>query len=723
MIKNSIAFQFLFFILTGNFSLHAQTSFSTKDSIAVFYPKAFDATQTLPSFAISNEPLVQAGIPQGWQITPVFSMSSDKSIAKVNCGTADFYGTGEVTGTLKRNNTSITLWNTDNYGYEKHFGKQLYQSHPWVMGLRPNGTAFGVIADNTWKMDIEITNTSILFTSDGPAFRVLVFEAATPQKLLEKLAVLTGKIELPPIWSLGYQQCRYSYMNDAEVKAIADSLRTKQLPCDVIWMDIDYMDQYKIFTFSSDAFPDPVGLNNYLHQHKFKSVWMIDPGIKQEPGYAIYDQGSAALGTHWVQNSANETSVGNVWPGPCVFPDYTRPETRKWWAGLYPAFMATGIDGVWNDMNEPSVFSGGEDGTMFSDNKHRGGGDLPAGSHLRYHNVYGRLMVQASREGIVQANPTKRPFILSRSNFLGGQKFAATWTGDNQSTKEHMKLSVPMSLTMGLSGQPISGPDVGGFSGSCTANLFGHWMALGAFYPFYRNHSDKQTARQEPWAFTKGIEDVSRIALQRRYRLLPYLYTLTQEAATTGAPIMRPLFFADATDAKLRDQEEAFLLGDILMVVPKWATNVVYPKGKWNSISIVGEDSKTDKFQPDVLLKAGAILPLGQIIQSSVDYTVDSLTLLVSLDEKNEATGYLYHDAGEGFAYQKGEYLIRDFTVKPSGNDSLVVTVSSRAGLLPTIHNRYRVGVVTNTTIVYTNWSSDTTIKVLKPKESKGLEK
>ncbi|HSZ26183.1 MAG TPA: TIM-barrel domain-containing protein [Cytophagaceae bacterium] len=694
--------------------LIAQTNYSTNDSIAIFYPKDFDAIQTMPSFAINEEPAVQSGIPAGWQIKPIFSGSSDKTIATVQCGKVDFYGTGEVTGTLKRNNTSITLWNSDNYGYEKYDGKRLYQSHPWVMGLRPNGTAFGILADNTWKMDIDITNTSVVFTSDGPAFRVLVLEAATPQKLIKKLAALTGKIELPPLWSLGYQQCRYSYMNEAEVKSIADKFRSKQLPCDVLWMDIDYMDKYKIFTFSPSEFSNPKGLNDYLHAQKFKSVWMIDPGIKQETGYSIYEEGNKAVGTHWVHNSTEEPFVGDVWPGPCVFPDYTRPETRKWWGGLYTDFMAQGIDGVWNDMNEPSVFKGGEEGTMPMDAKHRGGGNLPAGAHLRYHNVYGRLMVQASREGILHANPTKRPFLLSRSNFLGGQKYAATWTGDNQSTKEHMRLSIPMVLTMGLSGQPISGPDVGGFKGDCPSTLLAHWMALGAFYPFYRNHSDKETIRQEPWAYNTATEQSCRISLQRRYRLLPYLYTLAQEASTNGTPIMCPMFFADPLDLNLRDQEETFLVGDILMIVPKWATEVKYPKGNWNIISLVGENSKTDKFQPDVLLKGGSILPLGQIIQSTVDYTTDSLTLIIALDSNEHAKGYLYHDSGDGFDYKNGQYNIRDFTIKPMGVDSLIFTVTARSGQLPFTNCHYRIGLVKGTDIIYTNWINDTTIKILK---------
>ena len=694
----------------------AQSRFISADGLAFFYPAKFDSTQHFPSFVLQSEPVVFDKLSAAWRLSPVFTLEDNKSKATLNCGAADFYGTGEVVGKLKRNNTHITLWNTDNYGYESFEGKRLYQSHPWVMGVRADGSAFGVIADNTWRMDIAISDNSVEFTSDGPAFRVLIFEAVSPQKAVEKLAEITGKMDLPPIWSLGYQQCRYSYMNEAEVKALADNFRAKQLPCDVLWMDIDYMDQYKIFTFSSNAFPNPHAVNDYLHHYKFKSVWMIDPGVKQEEGYSVYDQGSATPGKHWVQNSSGENFVGNVWPGPCVFPDYTRPETRKWWGDLYHDFMSTGIDGVWNDMNEPSVFKGGEEGTMLSDNMHRGGGLLPAGSHLRYHNVYGRLMVQASREGILRANPKKRPFILSRSNFLGGQKYAATWTGDNQATMEHLKLSVPMVLTLGLSGQTICGPDVGGFKGDCNPKLLGHWMALGVFYPFYRNHSDKASVRQEPWSFGKEIEASSRTSLQRRYRLLPYLYSLAQESSINGLPMMRPLFFADPTDAKLRDQEEAFLLGDILMVVPKWASGVHMPKGKWILLSIVGEDSKNDTYQANVFLKSGSILPLGQIVQSSVDYSADSLTLLVSLDASETAIGTLYSDEGDGFAYQNGAYLLREFTMKALNKEELVFNAEVKGGNLSTAKNKYRIAIVGDSGVVYSAWSSIPRIVMPKPR-------
>jgi len=691
-------------------SVAAQTV-SSSSNLSVFYPAAYDATQNTPSFAIQNEPVVTPGAQSGWRLNPTFSISGSNNIATINCGTGvDFYGTGEVTGTLRRNNTSITLWNTDNYTYASFGGQQLYQSHPWVMGVRANGTAFGVIADNTWEMTIAISDTNIVFNSQGPAFRVLTFEAASPQAAVQELAALTGKISLPPIWSLGYHQCRYSYLTDTQVKGIADSFRINQLPCDNIWMDIDYMDSFKIFTFSPAGYPNPTALNAYLHANNFHSVWMIDPGVKQEPGYTIYDQGTA--GNNWVKQSDKTTDfVGTVWPGACVFPDFTMPATRTWWSGLYPSFMAKGVDGVWNDMNEPSVF-GGVTNSMPTNNWHRGGGTLPAGTHLRYHNVFGRLMVQASRAGIMTANPTKRPFVLSRSNFLGGQQYAATWTGDNMATTAHMQLSVPMILTMGLSGQPIVGADVTGYSGTPSASLIGQWMALGTFYPFYRNHSEKGSPMREPWVNGPVTEQICRVALQRRYRLLPYIYTLTQEASTDGLPIMRPLFFAEPANANLRSQQQAFMLGDILMIIPKWATGVNYPTGVWTSISLVGEDSKNDPTQPNVLIKAGSILPLGQIIQSTANYTADSLTLLVSLDASNRAHGVNYTDSGEGYSYQSGAYLMREFNIQPLGTDSLILTATVDSGSLSTSTNRYRVGIVTPAGINYTNWVDSNIIKI-----------
>lgn len=505
---------------------HGQSSYLLEDGLAVFYPENYDSLENLPSFSVIR-PLEAIGeVGQHWAIRPSYEVIDGKHAVEIEvpAGTS-LYGTGEVTGSLLRNNTEVTLWNTDNYGYDKDGGGRLYQSHPWILGVSEDGTSFGILADHTWKQTMNLSNP-ILITSDGPAFRVFVIEKENPEEVLKTLALLTGTIEMPPLWALGYQQCRYSYYPDSRVKEIARGFRDRNIPCDVIWIDIDYMEGYRVFTFDDGGFSDPMGLNDDLHDLDFKTVYMIDPGIKKETGYFIYDQGTE--GNHWVHDESGNEFNGRVWPGQCAFPDYTRPETKDWWASLYADFMPLGIDGVWNDMNEPSVFDG-TDGSMPESNWHRGGDQLPAGSHLRYHNVYGMLMVEASRDGIMEVNPDKRPFVLSRSNFLGGHRFAATWTGDNKSTWEHLRMSVPMSINLGLSGQPFNGPDIGGFSGNVTADLLGHWMALGAYYPFSRNHSEKGTADQEPWVFGAKIEEVSRTAINRRYQLLPYLYTLFRE--------------------------------------------------------------------------------------------------------------------------------------------------------------------------------------------------
>lgn len=339
--------------------------------------------------------------------------------------------------------------------------------------------------------------------------------------------------------------------------------------------------------------------------------------------------------------------------------------------------MARGIDGVWNDMNEPAVFNTEPRKTMPLHNWHRGGGDLPAGPHARYHNVYGLLMVRATREGILAANPDKRPFVLTRANFLGGQRYAATWTGDNASTWEHLRLAIPMTLNLGLSGQPFNGPDLGGFGREAAGELWAHWIAMGALFPFARGHAQKDLPPKEPWAFGPGVENVARVALERRYRLLPYLYTLFRDSSLDGQPVMRPVFFADPRDPALRGEDRAFLVGDDLLVVPKWAERPGLPRGLWRTVSLVGEDSAADKYQPDLRLRGGAILPLGRVIQSTAEESLDPLTLLVSLDGQGHASGRLYEDAGDGFAYREGDYLLTTYEAVQQGGEVRVTIASS----------------------------------------------
>ncbi|MGQ1783673.1 MULTISPECIES: TIM-barrel domain-containing protein [unclassified Saccharicrinis] len=638
-----------------------------KDDVAMFYPENFDAMSHLPSFALLEEPQVIGELPSEWKTKVEFYQSSNRSYAQVSVGeNVDLYGTGEVTGELLRNGTTRTLYNTDNFVYERFHGLRLYQSHPWVLGVRDDGSAFGVLADNTWRQEISL-GTEIVFSAESTPFRVFVIEKETPQEVVKELAELTGKMELPPLWSLGYQQCRWSYYPDTRVKEIADTFRIKKIPCDVIWMDIHYMDAYKVFTFSPDRFPNPTETNRYLHNKGFKSIWMIDPGVKYEEGYSVYDSGKEL--DVWIKTKDSVDFKGVVWPGECVFPDFTQTKTNKWWSGLYKDYMATGIDGVWNDMNEPAVF-GTPTFTMPADNIHLGSEVLQKNMHLRYHNVYGMMMVKASREGILAANPKKRPFVLTRSNFLGGQRYAATWTGDNESSWEHLKMSIPMSLNLGLSGQPFNGPDIGGFEGNATPELFGHWIALGTFYPFSRGHSIEGSKPHEPWAFGEEIENVSRKAIERRYRLLPYLYTQFYESSKTGMPVMQPAFFADVRDLNLRGEDEAFLFGPDLFIVPKWADEVSMPKGDWKLISIIGEDSSKDQYLPDVMIRPGAIVPLGKVIQNTTQYSIKNLELMIYLDENNKALGKVYYDEGEGFKYKNGKYIY--LTIEAVNKDNKV---------------------------------------------------
>ena len=684
-------------------------SFAVGDGIAEFVPKGYDHAK-MPSLALVSEPAAQGEVGAGWKISPVFTEESDLPVTGTAAFFSDiltrfhsahidapagtsFYGTGEATGPLLRNNTTIGLWNTDNFEWKRDKGSRLYQSHPWVLGVRPDGSAFGVLFDTTWKSRLTCGDHTIDLQSQGPAFRVFVIDRDSPEAVLKGLAQLIGTIPLPPKWALGFHQCRYSYFPDSRVREIADGFRSRHIPCDVIWMDIDYMDHFRIFTFDKEKFPDPAATNNYLHEHGFKSIWMIDPGVKAEPGYAIYDSGSAAH--TWVRTKDGAEYHGEVWPGQCAFPDFTSPEVRHWWSGLYGDFLAKGVDGVWNDMNEPATFDG-PDHSMPETNQHAGGGDLPAGPHLQYHNTFGMLMVRASREGIAAARPERRPFVLTRSNFLGGQRYAATWTGDNGSTWDYMKSSIPMSLNLGLSGQPFSGPDIGGYNGVTAPEVFGHWIALGAFYPFSRAHKAKGQPNSEPWEFGPAVEAAARTAMERRYRLLPYLYTAFYESSQDGLPVMRPLFLADPADAALRGEQQAFTVGRDLLVIPKWAQDPKTPHGNWRSVNLIDATKEADPYQPNLKVRPGAIIPLGKIIQNTTEESLDPLTLLISLDEQGQANGSLYEDDGDGMQYLKNGALSFTKYAAAKADKEIVIHMVARTGQRAVAPRTVKVEILTD---------------------------
>ncbi|TVS07348.1 MAG: alpha-glucosidase [Phycisphaerales bacterium] len=568
------------------------------------------------------------------------------------------YGTGEVPGQLLRNGRVNINWNTDAYAYGID-SPSLYQSHPWVLAVRPDGTSFGVLADTTWRSTFDLRE-GIRIHAEGPAYPVIIIERDHPAEVVEKLADLTGTIEMPPKWALGYHQCRYSYYPESRVREIATEFRERNIPADVIWMDIDYMDGFRIFTFDNNHFPDPAGLNEWLAGKGFRNVWMINPGVKAEEGFFVYDSGTE--NDVWVKLADGRTPFrGEVWPGMCVFPDYLSERVREWWAPFYKDFMAQGVDGVWNDMNEPAIF-GVESKTMPEDNFHNAdeafGGP---GTHAQFHNVYGMMMIRATHQGVLAANPNKRPFVLSRANFIGGHRYGATWSGDNVAAWDHLEWSVPMTLNLGLSGQPFNGPDIGGFAGNGSPEMFQRWMGFGALLPFARGHTGKGNIDKEPWSFGPEVEATSRRAIQRRYALMPHIYTAFWQAHRYGTPVARPLFYADPADPAIRSEDDAFLLGDGLLVKcfmnPQMDRTVVMPRGIWRQFDFRDriEGDHSDPHLPQLYVQDGRIIPAGPVMQFVDEMPLDPLTLIISPDEQGAAEGLLYEDAGDGFEFRQPE--------------------------------------------------------------------
>lgn len=669
------------------------------DRVTRFYKDADAQRLALPSFALEKPKKGRETDVEAVAIKPVYSEVELRTRAVISIpeGTS-LYGTGEVAGPLLRNGRTVSTWNTDAYGYQDD-APSLYQSHPWVLAVRPDGTAFGVLADTTYRCVIDLTK-DISFTAEGFPFPVIIIERDNPMEVVKTLADLTGKIPMPPRWAIGYHQCRYSYFPEARVLEVAKGFVDRKIPCDVMWMDIDYMDGFRCFTFNKQHFPDPKQLNSTLAFGGFNTVWMIDPGIKAERGYPIYDQ--MMSGNMAVQKADGTVYQGDVWPGACVFPDFTRRETRSWWATTTEAFVRENrIAGIWNDMNEPAVFNV-KTKTMPEDNLHRPDPDLLGrpgadASHARFHNVYGMLMVKSTFEGVSKGNPNSRPFVLSRANYLGGQRYAATWTGDNSANWYHVDTSVPMVLNLSLSGMPFCGPDIGGYAGNGDGQQFARWMGFGAMFPFARGHTDKASINKEPWAFGPEVENTCRQALERRYRLMPYYYTLFWEAHTTGAPIARPVFFADPKDPALRTEDDAFLVGGDLLVAPQLVPDrsrvMALPKTSgglsWRQFDF-GDGSNQDL--PALYLRPGAIVPTGLTIENpkvvgsplivplTADMPLNQLELLVALDSEGKAEGRLYSDSGDGWDFRnKLMYRYATYTATTEG-DKVIVKVAKTEG-------------------------------------------
>lgn len=587
------------------------------------------------------------------------------------------YGTGEVAGPLLRTGRAVTFWNIDAWRYGEE-SSSLYQSHPYVMVLLPDGRALGILAHSIRRGGLACAKNGVEFHFEDEPFDLWVIPSASPEEAVKKLAILIGKTALPPLWALGYHQCRWSYMTAEEVRSIADDFRAKKIPCDTLWLDIDHSDRFRAFTFDPERFADPEAFLADLKSKGFHVVAIADPGQEVADDHAMYREGID--GRHFVEDSYGRPWRGRCWPGVCHFPDFTRAATRRWWAGHAARYVLRGIDGLWNDMNEPSIFRT-PTRTMPEGLVHRGFG---GGSHARFHNVYGQLMVEATRDGLIEARPEKRPFVLTRSGFLGIGRLAAVWTGDNQARREDLAYTIPMILNLGISGVTFAGPDLGGYDGDPSPDLFLRWFEIGAFLPFCRGHSEKGACRKEPWSFGPKVEKAIKEILERRMTYLPYLYTLMKEAEESGLPPMRPMFFADATDPELRAIDDQFLLGADLLIAPvleKDATErwVRLPKGRWFDVrsGTMHEGRQTIPVaampgDTPIFARGGSIIVRGPVKRFVDEKTDEPYRIDVWLDANGRAEGRHYEDSGDGYEYRRGEYCDRRFLADRSGRETIL---------------------------------------------------
>jgi alpha-glucosidase len=484
-------------------------------------------------------------------------------------------------------------------------------------------------------------------------------------EIIQEYSSLTGRIELPPLWSLGLHQCRYSYYPDKEVVRIAQTYREKNIPCDAIWLDIHYMDQYKVFTFDKEKFPNPKQLSHQLKELGFKTVVIIDPGIKTEKGYEVYEDG--IKNNVFVQYPDQSNYEAEVWPGWSCFPDFTNASVREWWGKWMKFYTENGIEGFWNDMNEPA--SWGQHTPDLLEFSYEG----EKATHKKARNIYGMQMARATYESSKKQLKGNRTFVLTRAAYAGIQRYAALWTGDNVASDEHMMLGVRLVNSLGLSGVPFTGYDVGGFAGEASAELFARWISIGAFSPFFRCHSMINSKSAEPWSFGEKTYEIAQNYIQLRYRLLPYIYSAFYEASQTGIPITRSIVLYWPHDEKtyLHSYQHQYLFGPSILVAAvesnKEFVKVYLPEGKWYNFhtnklyegkqEIVVEAS-LEKLP--LFIKAGSIVPMQSIIHSTNEKTDGVLSLYIY----NGVGEYQYYeDDGVSYQYHNGEYYKRTFSL------------------------------------------------------------
>lgn len=574
-----------------------------------------------------------------------------------------FIGLGEKTGNLDRKGSAYTNWNTDVFGYSV-IADPLYSSIPFYMGIH-HGLSYGIFLDNTYKTEFNFGASNNRFSSftaaAGEMNYYFIFNNSVSE-IIRSYTHLTGRMHMPPLWSLGYQQNRFSYYPDTDVYRVANTLREKKIPADGITLDIHYMDSYKLFTWDKERFPQPKIMIDSLKKMGLKTTLIVDPGIKVEKNYPAYESGLKE--NIFVKYSDGQNYMGEVWPGWCHFPDFTSSKGRNWWQNQIKNYTDIGVEGIWNDMNEISTWGNRVPGNILFDY------DGHLTTFLQARNVYALNMTHASFDGAKNVM-NKRPFLLTRSGYAGLQRYTAIWTGDNNAEDAHMLAGVRLLTSLGLSGVSFSGMDIGGFTGTPSIGLYTRWLQLGTFIPYFRTHTNYNNKASDPWSYGEDVLEMSRKYINLRYRLLPYIYSAFYESAQSGLPVARSLAIDYTYDENIYKPafQNQFLFGQSLLVLPQESNKdfakIYLPKGDWYNMYTgmreQGGSTKIIELTQDklpVYVKESSIIPMQSLVQSTIEKPSDTLTVHVYAGNVNNAFVY-YEDDGTTYDYEKGSFYKR----------------------------------------------------------------
>jgi alpha-glucosidase len=618
-----------------------------------------------------------------------------------------FYGLGEKAARLDKRRGYFVNWNSDTPGYTE--GKDpIYQTIPFYLGLQ-NGSAYGIFFDNSYRSYFDFGRSSqqrAWFGAEGGEMNYYFFYGPSVKRILSRYADLTGHMPMPPLWALGNQQSRWSYYPDTMVEEIVRQYRERDLPLDVVHLDIDYMQGYRVFTFDTTRFPNPKEFTARLGRQGVKLVAIVDPGVKYQPPatnvpaskssspelepqnqrYYVFDEG---IEKKYFQHRKNgELFIPKVWPGDSVFVDYTLPEARRWWGDLHRAYLDNGVAGIWNDMNEPSDFVDQVGKNQLDVVSYDEGENS---THAKNRNVFALLEARATYEGLARLRPRQRPYVITRAAYAGIQRYSTMWTGDTNSTWDALALNIPMFTTLGLSGEPFVGSDVGGFIGRGNGELLVRAYQISFLAPFCRNHKVIDGYDQEPWRFGKSYEDIIRKYLKLRYQLLPFLYTTLEEAHRTGSPLFRPLMLNYQDDPNTYNLDDEFMIGDDLLVAPIVKPDVIarlvyLPKGTWYDYWTNKKYSGGTMIRVDapletvpMFVRAGAIIPLAPPMNYVGEKRVDPITFAIYPDDKGSASTTIYEDDGLSRAYTDGAFRRTTVSARRAAN-GFVASISVPVG-------------------------------------------